>query len=171
MSDRNDQARAALLPLGEGERPPALLVSIVLALAVAGAVLAGVLTSKELTRQGGSVPGGLFLATVFVVLAANMWRRRYWAVLGFEGLLAFQVVIACLALLLARTLIAAAGCVAAIAIGGVLFYKLVRVMGRIQAGERAGDPAGRHTTAGEEGGDAGSTFRVHVDASEREPLR
>jgi peptidoglycan/LPS O-acetylase OafA/YrhL len=138
MSDKNDRARAALAPLRERERPPALLISIVLALAVAGAVVAGVLTSTDLSRRGGSVPGGLFLATVLVVLAANMWRRRYWAVLSFEGLLAFQVLIACLALVLAHTLIAAAGCLAAVALGGLLFYKLVRVMARIQAGERAG---------------------------------
>jgi hypothetical protein len=70
----------------------------------------------------------------------NMFRLRYWAVLGFEGLLAFQVLIACLALILARTLVAAGGCLIAIAIGGVLFWKLVRVMGRIQATERAGTP-------------------------------
>jgi hypothetical protein len=65
-----------------------------------------------------------------------MFRRRYWAVLGFEGLLAFQVLVASLALILARTLLAAVACVAAIALGGLLFWKLVRVMGRIQAGER-----------------------------------
>jgi hypothetical protein len=134
MSERDDRARAALSPLAPGERPPALLTAIVVAVLVAASVLAGVLSSHDLARHGGSVPGGVFLAAVLLLLAFNMFRRRYWAVLGFEGLLAFQVLIASLALILARTLLAAVACVAAISLGGLLFWKLVRVMGRIQAG-------------------------------------
>lgn len=133
---RDDLAREALTPLAPGERPPALLASVVVAVALAIAVIAGVLTSHDLSKQGGSVPGGAFLAAVLLALAVNMYRRRYWAVLGFEGLLAFQILIACLALILARTLPAAGACLAMIVIGGFLFWKLVRVMGRIQAGER-----------------------------------
>lgn len=137
-SERDDLARAELTPLAPGERPAALLVSVALAAILGAAVIAGVLSSHNLSKQGGSVPGGIFLAAVLLLLAVNMFRRRYWAVLGFEGLLAFQVLIACLALILARTLPAAGACLAAIAIGGALFWKLVRVMGRIQATERAG---------------------------------
>jgi hypothetical protein len=136
MSERDERARAALVPLAPGERPPALVVAIAVATLAAVAVLAGVLSSHDLSRHGGSVPGGVFLAAVLMLLAVNMFRGRYWAVLGFEGLLAFQVLIASLALILARTLPAAAACVAAIALGGLLFWKLVRVMGRIQAGQR-----------------------------------
>jgi hypothetical protein len=42
------------------------------------------------------------------------------------------------ALLQPSTLAAAGGCLLAIGLGGWLFWKLVRVMGRIQASERAG---------------------------------
>lgn len=136
---RDELARAALTPLAPGERPAALLVAVAVAALLAAAILIGVFTSHDLAKQGGSVPGGVFLAAVFIVLAVNMLRVRYWAVLGFEGLLAFQVLIACLALILARTLLAAGGCMAAIVLGGWLFWKLVRVMGRIQATERASD--------------------------------
>ena len=65
-----------------------------------------------------------------------MARRRYWAVLGFEALLAFQILVTSLALTVASTLAAAGECLVAIGLGGWLFWKLVRVMGRIQAGER-----------------------------------
>lgn len=133
---RDEQARAQLRPLAPGERPPALLVSVAVAILLAAAVIAGVLSNHDLSKQGGSVPGGAFLAAVLLALAVNMFRRRYWAVLGFEGLLAFQILIACLALLLASSLPVAGGCAAVIAIGGILFWKLIRVMGRIQAGER-----------------------------------
>ena len=69
-----------------------------------------------------------------------MYRRRYLAVLGFEGLLAFQIIISSLALMLANTIIAAVLYVIAIALGGWLFWKLIRIMGRIQAGERPDRP-------------------------------
>ena len=66
-----------------------------------------------------------------------MYRRRYWAVLGFEALLAFQILVD---LARARGRLDARWprrlCLLAIGLGGWLFWKLVRVMGRIQAGER-----------------------------------
>ncbi len=75
-----------------------------------------------------------------------MYRERYWAVLGFEALLAFQVIVTSLALVVASTIPAAVGCVLSIGLGGWLFWKLVRVMGRIQASEevrrRRGRPIG-----------------------------
>ena len=65
-----------------------------------------------------------------------MYERRYWAVLGFEALLAFQVLVTSLALVVASTFLAAGLCLASVLLSGWLFWKLVRVMGRIQAGER-----------------------------------
>jgi hypothetical protein len=63
-------------------------------------------------------------------------------VLGFEALLAFQILVASLALVLAATWLAAGGCLLAVGLGGWLFWKLVRVMGRIQATERLAHPPG-----------------------------
>jgi hypothetical protein len=133
---REEQARAALAPLADGERPVALLVAVAVAALLAIAVLAGVASSHDLRSHGGSVPGGVFLALVLGGLALGMYRRRYWAVLGFEALMAFQVIVASLALVVASTWLAAALCLVSIGLGGWLFWKLVRVMGRIQAGER-----------------------------------
>jgi hypothetical protein len=65
-----------------------------------------------------------------------MYRRRYWAVLSFQALLAFQIIVTSLALIVASTLLAAAICLLSIGLGGWLFWKLIRVMGRIQVGER-----------------------------------
>jgi hypothetical protein len=130
---RDEEARAALTPLAADERPPALWAAVAVAGLLAVAVVVGTLTIHDLARHGGSVPGGLFLAGVSAALAAGMYQRRYWAVLGFEALLAFQVVVASLALVVASTITAAAVCVVSIAAGGTLFWKLVRVMGRLQA--------------------------------------
>jgi hypothetical protein len=128
-----------LQPLGEHERPAALVVAVVVAVALAVGILVSVASVHDLRRHGGSVPGGLFLVLVLGALAWGMYRRRYWAVLGFEGLLAFQVIVTSLALVVASTIAAAAFCAISIGLGGWLFWKLVRVMGRIQAGERAQD--------------------------------
>jgi hypothetical protein len=129
------QARAALKPLGPDERPPALVVAVVVAAVCAVAVVVGALTIHDLSRHGGSLAGGVFLAGVLTLLAVGMYRRRYWAVLGFEALLGFQVLVTSLALVVADTVKAALLCLLGIVGGGWLFWKLVRVMGRIQAGE------------------------------------
>ena len=129
-------ARAALEPLGPDERPAALLVAAAVALVLALTVIVGTLGVHDLSRRGGSLPAGVFLACVFALLSSGMYQRRYWAVLGFEALLAFQILVTSLALVVASTILAAGACLLSIGLGGWLFWKLVRVMGRIQAGER-----------------------------------
>jgi len=141
-----EEARAALRgrrappeplqPLEENERPVPLIVAVVVCLALSIGVAVGTLTIHDLSRRGGSLPAGLFLAGVLAFLARGMYERRYWAVLGFEALLAFQVLVTSLALVVASTILAAALCLVSVLLAGWLFWKLVRVMGRIQAGER-----------------------------------
>ena len=133
---------AALAPLGEHERPPALVLATAVCLALAVGVIAGALSVHDLSRHGGSLPGAIFLAAILLALAQGMYARRYWAVLGFEALLTFQIIVTSLALVVASTILAAAICALGIGLGGWLFWKLVRVMGRIQAGERAGGEGG-----------------------------
>jgi hypothetical protein len=133
---REDLLRATLEPLREDERPPALLVAIAVCVLLALAVIIGAATVQHLSRHGGSLPGGAFLAIVLLLLAQGMYKRRYWAVLGFEALLAFQIIVTSLALVVASTIAAAAICALSVGLGGWLFWKLIRVMGRIQASER-----------------------------------
>jgi len=133
---RDERLRRGLLPLAEDERPVALRVAIAVAALLAVGVIVGALSVSDLSSHGGSLPGAIFLAGILALLAGGMYRRRYWAVLGFEALLAFQILVTSLALIVAATIIAAAGCLIAILLAGWLFWKLVRVMGRIQAGER-----------------------------------
>jgi hypothetical protein len=65
-----------------------------------------------------------------------MWTVRYWAVLGFEALLGFQIAVAALSLLVASNWWAALLCVAVIGLAGWLFWKLIRAMARIQMPDR-----------------------------------
>ena len=135
---RSQSARgqpAAPAPLGEGEHPAALTVATAVCGLLALAVIVGALTIHGLSRHGGSLPAGLFLGGVLALLAVGMHRRRYWAVLSFQALLTFQILVTSLALVVSSTITAAAGCLLSIALAGWLFWKLVRVMGRIQAAE------------------------------------
>ncbi len=134
--EREERARAALSPLGEHERPASLLVAIVVCIVLAAGVLAGAATVHDLSSRGGSLPGAILIAATLALLAQGMYSRRYWAVLAFEALLAFQIIVTSLALVVASTIVAAAVCAAGIGLGGWLFWKLIRVMGRIQAGEQ-----------------------------------
>jgi hypothetical protein len=133
---RDELARAALEPYAPGERPTSLLVAVAVSALLAVGVLAGGLSVHDLSRRGGSLPGALFLTLIFAALGRGMYRREYWAVLGFEALLAFQIIVTSLALVVASTLLAAGVCLLSIGLGGWLFWKLVRVMGRIQVSER-----------------------------------
>jgi len=136
QGDREDRARAALAPLGEDERPASLLVAIGVCLLLALGVIVGAASVHDLSRHGGSVPGAAVLAVTLMLIAWGMYRRRYWAVLAFEALLAFQILVTSLALVVASTIAAAAVCLLSVGLGGWLFWKLVRVMGRIQAQDR-----------------------------------
>ncbi len=135
-AQREELARAALRPLAPDERPTPLRVAVVVCVALSIAVIVGALSVHDLARHGGSLPGAIFLAVLLALLGRGMYARRYWAVLGFEALLAFQILVTSLALVVASTIPAAATCVVSVGLGGWLFWKLVRVMGRIQAGER-----------------------------------
>ncbi len=139
------EVRAALQPLGEDERPTTLLVAVAVAIVLALGIGVSLATVHNLASHGGSLPGGLFIAVVLLALAGGMYQRRYWAVLGFEALLAFQIIVTSLALVVAETWLAAGLCALSIGLAGWLFWKLVRVMGRIQAGERGSHPPDTET--------------------------
>jgi hypothetical protein len=128
---RSAARRADLVPLAPGERPPALLACAVIAalLGLANVVLyvAGVKISG---RHPG--PGVLSFSVVMLAAACGLWGRRYWAVLAFQALLALAVLTFSLFLVEASNIQALALCLVIIGGGGLLFWKLVGVMARIQ---------------------------------------
>jgi hypothetical protein len=76
---------------------------------------------------------GIAAFTLLMATAAwGMWNARYWAVLGFQALLAITIIIAALSLAVASSAPAAILCVALVTLGGWLFWKLIRAMARIQ---------------------------------------
>jgi hypothetical protein len=69
-------------------------------------------------------------------MAWGMWNIKYWAVLGFQALLALTVLIFSLLLLQANNVLAALVSAVAIIGGGTLFWFMVKAMARIQMPER-----------------------------------
>ena len=135
---RNEAARAALTPLAPGERPWAVTVCAVLATLVGGYNLASYLAGAKLPFEGGKpgAAGIILFAIVMFTCAAGMWRMRYWAVLGFQALLAILMLIAAMLLITVSNLVGLVVCVGALAIGGLLFFKLVKALSRMQLPER-----------------------------------
>ena len=134
-SERKDAAvRATLTPIAPGERPWPLVVGAILA-ALSGLVqlilfLAGVkLKTSGLKASAGQT---IAFAVLMLICAAGMWGRRYWAVLGFMALLAILILFAVGSLIKASTVLGALIALAIVGLGGYLFFKLVRVLSRIQ---------------------------------------
>jgi hypothetical protein len=133
--ERDDAARAALVPLAPGEKPRAVVVSAALAALIALGNLVLLAAGWEVDGER-PVVGGLIFTAVMLTAAVGMWQLRYWAVLGFEVLLGVSLVFALLGLLRASNPEAVLACVAVIVVAGPLFWFLIRAMARIQMPER-----------------------------------
>ena len=137
---RDDELRAKLEPYPEGERPWAIKASIVLCVLIAVANPVLYLAGWEVSGQDPNLGGALALCAVLLAAAYGMWRMRYWAVLGFEMLLGITLVYAGLSLLGPSNWEAVALAFVVMAVAGTLFWKLIRVMARIQLPGRARPP-------------------------------
>jgi len=127
---RDEAARAGLAPLGPGERPRALRAAVVVCgLLGAGNAIAYAASARIDGRHPGV--GVLAFTALMALLAGGMWLRRYLAVLAFEALLALVVLVFSLFLVEASNVEAVVLCVAVIGASSWLFWKLVRVMGRL----------------------------------------
>jgi hypothetical protein len=131
--ERNAAVRATLTPLAPGERPPALVVAVVLAAALAIANVVALVAGLDVEGRRPGAFGVLLFALLMLAAAWGMWQRRYGAVLAFEALLGITVAIAALSLFVANNAAAVVLCLVILLPGGWLFWKLVRVMGRLQA--------------------------------------
>jgi hypothetical protein len=133
--ERNDEARARLEPLEEGERPTAVTVG-----AVASAVLAIIFTvSAGLAIAGVDADGRhikplpiIVFGIVLWSMTIGMWRARYWAVLGFQTVLLLVMLASAFGLVVVNSVFQAVGTTLLLAGSGTLFYFMIRAMARIQ---------------------------------------
>jgi hypothetical protein len=137
---KDEAARAALKPLGPGERPTAVTVGAIaaagLALANLIALILGYNSGQDTLSPGTKISGTLLVTGILVLVAYGMWRARYWAVLGMQTLLALTMIAAALALLTAANAWALLLVVLILVSSGTLFWFLIKAMARIQMPER-----------------------------------
>jgi hypothetical protein len=136
--ERNREIRRALEPLEPGERPPAVTAGAIVAGLLALANLIAYLAGLKVNGERPALTGIVVYEALLVAAAVGMWRARYWAVLGFEFMLGFLLVILALLLVRASNLAAVAVVLAIGVPAGWLFWKLVRAMARIQMPDRPG---------------------------------
>jgi hypothetical protein len=133
---KDDIAREKLVPLEEGERPLAVTIGAV----VAGLLVIGWIVS--LIAGNSDVAGAAPLALLLGVATWGMWNSRYWAVLGFQVLLAITLVNAVLFLILkADAVLDIVVGLTIVGLSGTLFWFLIRALARLQMPER-GAPSG-----------------------------
>ena len=134
---RNQEAREALEPLGDGERPTVVTVGAVVAALIALSIVGGYLAGVEVEGDKPRFVQVLAPAMIMGVMAWGMWNARYWAVLGFQLLLVFLIFSAVFGLLVqASTAPEFIATFVLLAISGTFFYFMVKAMARIQMPER-----------------------------------
>jgi hypothetical protein len=133
---KDEIARERLEPLHEGERPLAVTIAAIVAALIAVSNVIGWIAGLEIDNESFSAGQVLPPAIVMMVAAVGMWYGRYWAVLGFEAILAILIVIVAIALTTASNALAVIVSLAIIGSAGTLFWFLVKSLARIQMPER-----------------------------------
>jgi hypothetical protein len=129
---RNAEVRATLKPIEPGERPRVIVASSAIAAALALANLIAWVAGDKIGGKHPAAAGIIVFSAVMAAAAIGMWRLWYGAVLGFMALLAIIAVIFTLLLIEASNVLGLVVALAIIGISGYLFFKLVRVLSRIQ---------------------------------------
>lgn len=135
---RNREAREALVPLADGERPTVVTIGAVLAGLVALSVVLGYALGVEVDGERPRLAQVLAPAAIMGTMAWGMWRARYWAVLGFQVVLVFLIFGAFFGLVVeASTPAQFAATLGLLSVAGTLFFFMVKAMARIQMPQRA----------------------------------
>jgi hypothetical protein len=130
---RNQEAREALKPLAEGERPTVGTVGAVVAALISLSVVIGYAAGVEVDGEPPKLPQVVAPAVIMGVMAWGMWHARYWAVLGFQLMLVIVLFSAFFGLVVgASSVVQILGTLALLVAAGTFFYFMVKAMARIQ---------------------------------------
>jgi hypothetical protein len=131
--ERNQEAREALEPLEEGERPLVVTIGAIIAALILASIVIGYLAGTEVNGERPPFAQVLAPCLLLGLMAYGMWRARYWAVLGFQLILIFLIFSAVYGLALqAATVGQVLATVGLLAVAGTFFYFMVKAMARIQ---------------------------------------
>ena len=136
---RNAEIRATLRPYARGERPPIVMWSAAIAAGLALANLISWLAGVKVSGHHPAATGILIFSAVLLACAGGLWQMRSGAVLGFMCLMAIIAILFTLFLIEASNLLGVVVALAIIVVSGYLFFKLVRVLSRLQMPRQDGD--------------------------------
>ena len=125
-----------LEPYAAGERPWPIVVSALVAVALGTLTLSLWLTDVKVAGTRPSASVVIVYTALMYGCASGVWRMRYGAVLAFQALLAMGILGFALAAIQVTSVTWLLICGAVICAAGWLFWKLVRVLGRLQATAR-----------------------------------
>jgi len=132
-SQRRDAAiRAGLTPIKSGERPKAIVVASAIAGLIGLSQLVLFAIGIKIQGKSPAFAGTVLFCGLMIACAVGMWRLWYGAVLAFMALLAIVACLFSLFLIEASNLLALVVAPVIIIGAGWLFFKLVRVLSRIQ---------------------------------------
>lgn len=127
---KNQATREALEPLQPGERPGILVAAVVWIVVIAVVMAYNAIASNGLSN--GSRVGNGVMVLLIAVAAYGTWRLEYWAILGTQTLLALTLVSLVLAAMVVTNLWLVLLAVVGALVSGYFFYKMVKVMARVQ---------------------------------------
>ena len=135
---RNQQAREELEPLGDGERPGVVTIGAAVSILIALSIVIGWAAGVKVDVRGSDLdqrpnPFQVFPpAILFAVMGYGMLRSRYWAVLGFEAIMAILMVGSFITLIAATSVFKALSAALVLTAAGALFWFTVKALARIQ---------------------------------------
>lgn len=128
---KNEAARAALVPLEPGERPLPVTIGAIVALLFGISNFVMYAAGTEIRGQEPNA-GVLLFGALMLAAAWGMWKVRYWAVLGMQALLALIILAFSLSAMTAASALGVVIAVAVITGAGTLFWFMIKAMARIQ---------------------------------------
>ncbi len=129
---RDAEIRAGLVPIGAGERPGAIVAGTIISGLIGVGQLIAFFAGLKIHGKSPAAVGTIGFCVLMIVCAAGMWRLWYGAVLGFMALLAIVATLFSLYLIEASNVLGLVIALAVVGGSGYLFFRLVRVLSRIQ---------------------------------------
>jgi hypothetical protein len=130
---RNREAREALEPLAEGERPTVVTIGAIVAALIVVSIVIGYAAGVEVNGEQPKLPQVVAPAMIMGVMAWGMWHARYWAVLGFQLMLVIVLFSAFFGLVVGTSSVGQiVGTLALLGAAGTFFFFMVKAMARIQ---------------------------------------
>jgi hypothetical protein len=134
---RDREAREALEPLHEDERPLVVTIGAAISALIAISIAIGYAVGTEVSGEKPELVQALAPALLMGLMAWGMWRARYWAVLGFQTILFFLIAATAFGLALRElSAVQVLANLALLAIAGAFFFYMVKAMARIQMPQR-----------------------------------